>query len=436
MLNDMSSENVANCTTEEITTLKFEPKADSREYFICAVLMMRQEEKTVQRMLDSLKDNIDAIVFMDTGSTDNTVDVVTKYCENNGLRFALFHDEWINDFGRSRTKSVEYARQAFPESTHFLMTDADNEWVFEKKLKDIDLPHSGSFDIYTPTIHNLNLRLLSARLDWKCMMRTHEQWIYNFGEDLFPAREGIVSGVHIVDHADGGYKAVKFERDEKALELDVEEFEHANNKREWYERAMFYLVRTKHALGKHLEVVELGQKANLVLRNTEELYCNMRTTANSHITLAKNILYKILDYTKLEDICREYAPDTPPDLLYEKAVYHITQAVNLCLLAFYVSGARAESLHDALEIFEDIGLYEHLYRLCKLARHISVPEKVGGFRHLFVEPSKYGDRFLLGSSIACWYTGRYEKGKEICKYLMEKESPFSGRAALNLAHYP
>ena len=53
--------------------------------------MVRNEGKIIRRMLNSALPIIDAVFILDTGSTDNTKEEVTKFLEeNNYLRLSAF----------------------------------------------------------------------------------------------------------------------------------------------------------------------------------------------------------------------------------------------------------------------------------------------------------------------------------------------------------
>lgn len=71
---------------------------------ISLCLIAKNEEKNVQRLLDSVKGCFDQIVFVDTGSTDKTVEIAEK----NGCE--VHHFKWINDFSAARNFSFSKAK--------------------------------------------------------------------------------------------------------------------------------------------------------------------------------------------------------------------------------------------------------------------------------------------------------------------------------------
>ena len=44
-------------------------------------MIIKNEEKTIARCLDSVKDLVDEIIIVDTGSTDKSKEIVSKYTD-------------------------------------------------------------------------------------------------------------------------------------------------------------------------------------------------------------------------------------------------------------------------------------------------------------------------------------------------------------------
>ena len=83
---------------------------------LSACLIVRDEEANLPRCLESLRDAVDEIVVVDTGSTDRTVEAATSY----GARVSTF--EWCDDFSAARNESLRQARGKF-----ILWLDADDQ---------------------------------------------------------------------------------------------------------------------------------------------------------------------------------------------------------------------------------------------------------------------------------------------------------------------
>jgi glycosyltransferase involved in cell wall biosynthesis len=70
---------------------------------ISACMIVKNEEKLLPQCLESIKDVVDEIIIVDTGSTDKTVEIAESY----GAK--IFHHPWENDFSKHRNQSISYA---------------------------------------------------------------------------------------------------------------------------------------------------------------------------------------------------------------------------------------------------------------------------------------------------------------------------------------
>lgn len=95
---------------------------------ISLCMIVKNEEECLPRCLDSVKDVVDEIIIVDTGSTDSTKEIARHY----GAK--LFDFEWINDFSSARNFSLDQASGEW-----ILVLDADEELepTTAKKLRQI-----------------------------------------------------------------------------------------------------------------------------------------------------------------------------------------------------------------------------------------------------------------------------------------------------------
>ncbi len=83
---------------------------------ISACMIVKNEEKFLSRCLDSIKDVVDEIIIVDTGSTDNTVEIAKRYTDK------IFFHEWQNSFSEARNFALQFATCEW-----ILQIDADEE---------------------------------------------------------------------------------------------------------------------------------------------------------------------------------------------------------------------------------------------------------------------------------------------------------------------
>ena len=86
---------------------------------LSAALMVKNEQVHLERCLKSLCQLLPQIVVLDTGSSDNTIDIAKKYTN------LIYHQTWKNDFALHRNKSFSYCTGDW-----VLQIDADEELCF------------------------------------------------------------------------------------------------------------------------------------------------------------------------------------------------------------------------------------------------------------------------------------------------------------------
>lgn len=111
-------------------------------------MIVRDEENNIDRALRSVKDCVDEIVVVDTGSVDRTPEIVKKYTDK------LYFHEWKNDFSEARNYSLK-----FPRCEWVMILDADEE-ASEEFCRNIrryleNLPEDVN-TVYVPTISYLD----------------------------------------------------------------------------------------------------------------------------------------------------------------------------------------------------------------------------------------------------------------------------------------
>ena len=93
---------------------------------ISLCMITKNEENNITQCLNSVKDIIDEIIIVDTGSTDRTIEIAKNFSFAKIFRF-----NWIDDFSAARNESVKHATKDW-----VLVLDAD-EVLNEDGLKAI-----------------------------------------------------------------------------------------------------------------------------------------------------------------------------------------------------------------------------------------------------------------------------------------------------------
>jgi len=199
--------------------------------------MIKNESRAIRRCLDAALSVCDAICVCDTGSTDNTVEIVNEYLKNSRVPGKIYNHTWKN-FGHNRSQSflagVDYCKELGwdLDSTYGVLVDADMILCPGPKFsKDALVLEGYTLMQKSPGMEYSNVRLVKLGFNWKCVGVTHEYW------DGYHACYLSDDFAYINDIGDGGCKADKFVRDVQLLEAGLQE--EPNN-----ERYLFYLAQS------------------------------------------------------------------------------------------------------------------------------------------------------------------------------------------------
>lgn len=94
-------------------------------YSLSLCLITKDEGKNIARCINSVKDIVDEIVVVDTGSKDKTVEIAKSF----GDKVKVIKSKWEDDFSKARNIAIENAK-----SDWILFLDADEE----VKKEDVD----------------------------------------------------------------------------------------------------------------------------------------------------------------------------------------------------------------------------------------------------------------------------------------------------------
>jgi tetratricopeptide (TPR) repeat protein len=249
-------------------------EVDSSMPTICLNMIVKNESKIIRRLLDSVSGFIDSYCICDTGSTDDTIDVINKFSEETGIPGKVVIEPFKN-FAYSRS----FALQAcVGMSDYVLLLDAD--MIFQvrnfdkKKLSEADTfcLFQGSENFYYK-----NMRIVRNNGLYKYVGVTHEHVAVPPGnhnvnitkEELF-----------INDIGDGGSKNDKFERDIRLLLDGIKE--EPNNV-----RYHFYLANSYKDSGHFEEAIEYYKKRIEMGDWEQEVWYSNYNIANIYEHLGK-----------------------------------------------------------------------------------------------------------------------------------------------------
>lgn len=91
-------------------------------YNLTLAMIVKNEESNIERCISSVAPYIDYYVICDTGSTDNTKEIIKKFFDEKGIPGEIHDHKW-EDFGTNRSKALELC---LGKTQWALMIDADD----------------------------------------------------------------------------------------------------------------------------------------------------------------------------------------------------------------------------------------------------------------------------------------------------------------------
>ncbi|WMX46572.1 glycosyltransferase [Streptomyces roseicoloratus] len=219
-------------------------------------MIVKNEAAVIERCLASVRHLVTTWVISDTGSTDGTQDLIRGALA--GVPGELVEEPWVN-FGHNRSLNIARARG---RADYLLLLDADHVLREEGPLPELTadaymLRHRGALEYRIK-------RLVRADLPWRYEGVTHEY--------LTADREHVqrnLDALVIEDHADGGSRHDKFERDARLLSAELER-DPANP------RTVFYLAQTlRDTGGRAKEAAALYERRAAMGGWGEEVYYSL-----------------------------------------------------------------------------------------------------------------------------------------------------------------
>ena len=214
---------------------------------LCLNMIVKNESKIITRLFDSVVDVIDSYCICDTGSTDDTVNMIISYFKNKNITGKVVTEPFKN-FCHNRNFAL---KSCLGMSDYILLLDAD--MVLE--VLDFDKTKLNGCDSFSilqgnDSFYYQNTRIIKNNGLYKYLGVTHEyiDTPHNINKHTFKKHE-----LFIRDLGDGGSKGDKFERDIKLLLNGIAE--EPNNVRYY-----FYLANSYHDIGNYPESIDAYKK--------------------------------------------------------------------------------------------------------------------------------------------------------------------------------
>jgi glycosyltransferase involved in cell wall biosynthesis len=373
------------------------------------IAIMKNESRIIQRCLDSIKSVVDHIVISDTGSTDNTVELIKNWLKDNNIPGDVYHDSWKN-FGFNRTLSVINGQDWLQKNkidqktNYFLTLDADMILKIEPTFNKEKLLSKQQWHLKqkTDVLSYYNTRIFRSDLPFKAVSVTHEFWACDV-----PLEQGNFNDLWFDDVGDGGAKADKFERDIKLLIQGL--IDEPKN-----DRYLFYLAQSYECIGNKEKAIEFYEKRVLAGGWPEEVFISLNRLGDCYTELGERINNSISSNDTEEE----------KNAKKEKSRTYHDRAINSWLAGYQCIPCRAETLYKIVNRARLSGK-NHLASLyLKTGLKIEYPENMS----LFIEHNVYSYLFLEELSIVGYYTNLQKQARDACEYLiLYKDIPHNVR---------
>lgn len=369
---------------------------------IAVLMMVKNEHQRIHVSLESIKNFADSLVIYDTGSTDNTIEILQSFSSLSNIPLRLKEGTFEN-FSVSRNVSLDFA-DSFSDVDYILLMDVNDELRNGDELrkfiqayhdKDIDKKSTGFLltqewlsGKYTKYV---NVRFVKAREGWRYKGRVHE-WI---------ERETKEDNIFCIPNVtlfqdrtqDDDKSGKRFPRDYKLLMED-----HKENPTET--RTIFYLAQTCDCLDNLEEALKYYSLRTQYGGFEEERF---------HSYLRCGHLTQRLNRSWDESMA-----------WYMKAIQHTVRAEPYIAIAKHY-----KNLADKFQHLPPTEIEHHQVRQCwelsfhfiRAACEVPYPENA----MLFVDRDEYDYQRWHLMSIIAWYAHRYADGKFACLKTLQSE---------------
>lgn len=327
-------------------------------------MIVKNESAIIERCLNSLVNQIDYWVIVDTGSTDNTPMIIKNFMMKHNVPGELIERPWVN-FSHNRTEALELAEN---KADYVLLCDADMVLeVIDSNWKD-KLTGNSSYLVIQKnnTLRYQNVRLINGRLKGNERFRyfgaTHE---YCDSIDGFNTPVSL-TGIEFFDYADGGSKSDKFTRDIKLLTDEINRLNSIDNsldmnkqqlieegvlkrKNKLIQRCTFYLAQSWRDLDEYEKALETYEERVKLGGWEEEVYYSLLQIALLKIKLE----YSLEEVTQAFLSAYEYRPKRAESLYFLARHLRFKDKIKLAYIYASVAASIPQS-DDRLFINYDI----------------------------------------------------------------------------------
>lgn len=228
---------------------------------ISLCMIVKDEEDNLENCLSSVKGIADEIIIVDTGSTDSTIEVASRFTDK------IYSFDWTNDFSEARNFSFSKATKDY-----ILWLDADDTITEENQKKFINLKNDLDKNVdfvamyyntdYTQTGSVYQVTLRERLVKRSCNFK----WVNSIHENIALTGNGMKADIYINHKHKSSSESIKsFKRN---LELIEKLYENGDES----PRTLYYYAVMLSNLNRHGESLKVFEKFFSVVPDTFPLY--------------------------------------------------------------------------------------------------------------------------------------------------------------------
>ena len=229
-------------------------------------MIVKDEEEVITRCLNSVCSIIDYWIIVDTGSEDNTKEIIKDFMKDKNIPGELYDRKWV-DFSHNRNESLELANG---KCNYMLIMDADDSLEISDYSKFNNLSfHSYNISLLLDGLEYKRLQILKSGHEWKYEGVLHE---YIKIPDIENYKEGIIEGSHIIANASYPEGHPKYLEDGELLMRSIDDPEISEDLKRRY---TFYCGLSFMWGGDFNKAIEIFKKRSEIGGWPEEIYVSL-----------------------------------------------------------------------------------------------------------------------------------------------------------------